>query len=473
MAVNLKHEQYRVNKPIWQKCRDAADGQDVVHSQGELYLPRLSKQNDDEYHAYLDRASFFNATQRTIDAMSGLLFRKEPEQNFPKGIEPWLNNIDLKGNNLSNFVEKVADEVIEAGRLGILVDHPTVVLPEGVELTKADAQSANYRPFLVQYKAESIINWNVKVINNIETLSLVVLEEVSEELNSEFEVTTEKQYRVLGLDKSGLYFQQIYILLDEKEETFQIEPPVYPLINGKPFNYIPFVFISGRGLSPDVEKSPVIDLVNVNFSHYKSSADIEHAAHFTALPTPVITGHSIDEGDRMSIGSSEAWILPEEGAKAFYLEFQGTGLETLEKRLERKEQQMAALGARMLISEKLAAESTETHIIKRQGENSALSSVAQSISDGITKALKILSTWGGIESSELEYKINKDFISTPMDAQKLTALVQALMSGAIAFSDFVAQLQQGEIIAVERTAEDIKEEIDNAGISAPQLGATQ
>jgi len=124
MPVDTKHQSYEDNCSIWQKCRDVVAGQEAIHTAGKLYLPMLSGQTDDEYDAYKARAMFYNATQRTVDAMSGLLFRKEPKIEVPAGMDEWLKNIDLNGNSLNTFVEKTADDVLTISRFGILVEHP-------------------------------------------------------------------------------------------------------------------------------------------------------------------------------------------------------------------------------------------------------------------------------------------------------------------------------------------------------------
>jgi hypothetical protein len=67
---------------------------------------------------------------------------------------------------------------------------------------------------------------------------------------------------------------------------------VYPLMNGKPLDFIPFTFLSTDDNTAEVDEPPLIDLVNVNLSHYRTCADLEHGAHFTGLPTPYITRRS-------------------------------------------------------------------------------------------------------------------------------------------------------------------------------------
>jgi hypothetical protein len=55
-----------------------------------------------------------------------------------------------------------------------------------------------------------------------------------------------------------------------------------------------------------------------------------------------------------------------------------------------------------------------------------------------------------------------------MDAQMLTALLQAWQQQAIAFDDLVYAMKQGEIVREERTAEEIEEENQDR---VPSMGA--
>jgi len=460
MPVNTKHIEYEHQEDIWKKCRDVVEGQEKIHLEGPLYLPKLSGQTDKEYQGYVSRTLFYNATQRTVDAMSGLLFRKDPVISYPASLENIVNNIDLKGNHIDVFVEDIADEVLTVGRYGLLIEYPE--FKEGV-ITQADAQRQNQRAFFVKYRAEDIINWQTTVVNNQKVLSRVVLREYEtvQSDKDEFDLDIELIYRVLDLNE-GNYRQRVYKANDEQENLYVVVDEKYPLKGGSYINEIPFVPITAKGNEIEMQKSPIIDLLNVNISHYKTTADLEHGAHFTGLPTAVVTGHSLAEGETLKIGSSTAWVFSEAEADAKYLEFAGSGLDALEKRLDKKEQQMATLGARMLANEKAMAETAESHIIKRQGENSALASIAQAIADGVTQALKILSDWESI-TGDIEYKINKDFIPIKMQPQEIVALLQAWQSQAISFNDLVDNFQRGEIIDSERTAEDIKADLEIEG----------
>ena len=463
MAIDTTKDEYDRYAHIWQKCRDASEGQEQMHLQGEMYIPKLSGQDKHEYDAMIDRALYYNATARTIDAMSGLLFRKDPMLNVPATIEPYLDDIDLNGNDLTTFLECVADEVLTTGRTFILVEHPEVVIEDANSFTQADVEAENIRPFFALFTAESIINWRVERIQNQWIVTQVVLKEQREEIIDEFERYDVTMYRVLDLEpETGNYRQRLFEAEEDAENFQQIGEDIFPLKAGQPLKYIPGVFINSKTNRPDIEKPPLLDLVNVNISHYKTTADIEHAAHFTALPTAVVTGHTIPEGTSLRIGSTTAWVFSEPDADAKFLEFTGQGLEGLETRLEKKEQQMATLGARMLANEKASAETEESHKIKRQGENSALSSIARSIDSGIHRAFTIMADWLGL-TDDIEFSTNKDFISSKMQAAELLALFQVYQGGGIAFSDFISNLQKGEVVDGEKTPEDIRQELEIDG----------
>jgi hypothetical protein len=233
------------------------------------------------------------------------------------------------------------------------------------------------------------------------------------------------------------------------------------MMNGKNLGYIPFVFIGVDAITPEVDEPPLIDLVNMNLSHYRTSADFEHGAHFTGLPTPVISGYTPEKvGEKLYIGSSSAWIFPRPEAKAFYLEFSGDGLSTLEKSLERKEQQMAVLGARMLEAQKKGVEAADTASIHRKGEESMLSAVAQTVSLGLEVALRWFAEWAKADPASISFKLNRDFYPAPMNPQQLTALIAAWQQGAISDQTLFENLQQGEIISQDTTLEDEQARID-------------
>jgi hypothetical protein len=389
--------------------------------------------------------------------------------------------VDTADTPLLAFCENVADELLQVGRIGILADYPRL---DGVR-TLADQRAANGRPYVKTYAAEEITNWRVERVNNRSMLTLVVLAETYEEAD-DFGTTSTPQRRVLRLvpaaimDVGGVpvtawrytveIWRKLKLEATGKEEWLLIEA-FTPIMGGKPIDYIPFLVCGPMGIDPSVAKPPILDLANVNLSHYRSSADYEHGLHFTGLPTPIVTGHSFDvaEGQprqTFKLGSSEIQAFPNPQAKVEFLEFTGQGLQQLSKRLEEKENMMAALGARMLASEKRAAEAAETAAIHRSGENSVLASLANAASGAISRALTWCAEWEGA-AGKVVLELNTDYLPTGMSPQEISELVKAWQAGAISHATLYDNLARGEVTRQGVKFEEEKTEIEAEG---PKLG---
>lgn len=468
MPVNNQHEDYRRLAGRWKRCRDVSDGQDAVHAAGALYLPKLKEQEEDDYRAYVGRATFYNATWRTVAGLKGMLFRKPPTVETPKPLEELLDDVTMSGVPLQSFVETVCEEALKLGRLGVLVDYPTVSL-EGATL--ADAKSQNLRPMLQLYLAERCINWATGRVNNVTVLTLVVLEEDFVIKVDEFTHKCEKRFRVLDLVEGAAgkhaYRVRVFRMKDGGIGEEQIGADMYPQMKGAPLEYIPFTFMGVDDNTPEVDEPPLIDLVNVNLSHYRSTADLEHGAHFTGLPTPWVAGYTPEKtGDKLYIGSQTAWVFGDPNAKCGYLEFTGQGLEALRNLTQDKEKQMAILGARMLEPQKKAVETAESQSTNRKGEESMLACAAQSISLGMTKVLEWFRDWADA-TGEVKFELNRDFYPAAMTPQMLTALVSGWQMGAYSDQVLFDNLQRGEIIGQDDTLEDEQARLEAKGPPMP------
>lgn len=464
-TVDTQHPDYEKMQSQWVKCRATVAGQKAVHDAGKLFLPALKDQATDDYDAYRLRASFFNATWRTISALSGMLFRKPPEIDVAASVEPLLEDVTMDGKSLRIFAQQIAIEVLTSGRAGILVDYPQ---GDTTGMTLADTAKLNLRPLLAQYKAESIINWKCMRIDNEMKLTLLVLTEDAMLEGNEFEHKCETHYRVLDLF-AGQYRQRVF-RINDKQEDEQVGGDIFPMMDGKPMNEIPFIFIGVDDTTPEMDEPPLIDLISVNLAHYRMNADYAHGLHFTGLPTAVVSGYTPENaGDKLYVGSSTAWVFPDPQASATFLEFTGVGLGSLEKALASLEQQMAILGARLLSSEKRAVETAQTAQIHRAGESSILSAISNTISLGLSEAMQIFSEWAGVDQ-EASIELNDEFMPPEVTPQELAGWLAAWQSGAPGFSDqgFFDLLKQRELVASDVDLEEEQERIASKPIPKPE-----
>ena len=463
LPVDARHPEYENALPDWRRNRDVVEGERAVKAAG--YLPRLAKQSDSEYAAMKDRAYFFPATSRTLDGLTGLIFRKDPQAELPAAIKAYTDDINLQGQSIAEFAQKITDDIMQAPHGGILVEYPRT---DGAELVKAAAEAMGLRPYATFYPAEKVINWRTSRVSNRMVITEVRLLESVEEADPKdpWGRVTVEQIRVLALNEAGVY--EVAIFQKRRNEatakTDWVEADRFvPYFRGAPSRDIPFVFIGPRDTSSEVQKAPLTDISGVNIGHYRNSADYENGLHWTGCPTPVFLGDLIsgtgEQVTEVRIGSTSG-IQMSQGSDAKFLEFEGSGLSALKTALDDKKTDMALLGARILASDRKQTEAAETAAIHRAGENSVLASLAGSVSKGIEKALQIMAAWVGVDGAQISYRLNTDYQPAAMSFNDLSAIVGAWQSGAISKIELFESLQAGEIIRDDKAYDEHAAELE-------------
>jgi hypothetical protein len=479
VPANTRHPDYDANTLVWLRARDVLAGEDAVKAAGERYLPKLASQTPDEYLAYKNRASFFNATARTADGYVGLIFRREPTVKcgapderaasvIGKAMAEFAADVDLVGNSLESYAKNVVGEVIGVGRAGTLVDWE---------------EDGEKRAYAVMYRAEQILNWRMERVKGRNVVTLVVLHETVETGGDEFETEMVEQIRVLKLvdleaatvprpvgERQPRYVVELWREDNEQpsakrprrgKRKWVLAESRTPLRLGKPLPQIPFVFHGAQHALPQIEKLPLADIIAINLDHYRLDADYKHGLHFTALPTAWVSGFSKDSSLR--IGSSAAWVTETIGAAAGFLEFKGQGLETFERAMDRDERLMALLGTRMLEAQKRVGESADAIELRQSGENSVLSTLSLSVSNSLTQVLQWVYWWNSTEAlpedigeDRVLIQLNTDFSNKGMSSEELTAVVAAWQAGAISRETMFDLFRRGEVMPAGRSDEEEK-----------------
>lgn len=463
--MNSTHADYDDNLDAWQRIRDVLAGDRAIKRAGEKYVARLDSQSDDEFRAYVERGFFYNATSRTVSGYVGMIFRRDPVLQLPEKsaalhptLKGFVNDVDLLGTTLDSYAKNIINDVVTLGRAGTLIDW------QGEQESRA---------YLSMYAAESILNWRQTRIAGQLKLSLVVLAERAPgvaKTDDPFMVEDVPQLRVLKLvpssDDAGVvrhtYQVELWQLRTgegrKKEKKWQLGRTLTPVRLGKPLSCIPFIFHGPAHSRPDVEKSPIEDIVAANLDHYRLNTDYKHGMHFTALPTAFVTG--FDKNAQLRIGSTTAWVTDTLGATASYLEFKGDGLSTFERALDRVERLLAVLGSRLLESQKRVSESAEALAIRQAGENSIIAGISASVTASLNDALRWVYWWHSTEATpedvtaeHLKYELNTDFEASFMSATEIQALVAAWQSGAISRDTLLHNFRTGEILPPARTNE--------------------
>jgi hypothetical protein len=440
-------------EPVWERIQAALGGSDAVKAANLLPQIPAHRQDSRARSAYTERALWYGATARTVDALVGASHRRESAISVPRRYAPRLDDITNAGESFHNFAKRVTRQVLSYGRYGLLVDVASV----GNHLDPLDRL-----PFLQTYPAQSIRNWRYRVQGGRPVLEQIVLREAFT-IPTQFGSVSHPQYRVIELDPDyGHVIVRTFRSVQGTGEFVEVDTDVPTNFRGDPLGTIPFIIVGPNGTGPDVQRSPIADLVDVNLAHFRNSADYENALFLLGQPTVSVIGGP-DDMDTVRLGGS---IFLPSGASIELLEYRGDGLGYMERALQSKEALMATLGARLLESPKRAAETAEAVKLRQYGDTSTLASVARSVSDGIEEALKMACAWDNIEGP-ISVELNQDFFDATMEPAFLAELVRTVQAGLLPVDDFILQLQKGEIIRQNLTIEEVRGLLDT---DRPPLG---
>ena len=465
MKIDDTHPDYKKRLPQWTRCADAIEGADAIRAGGTKYLPKLPAQTDSDYNDYQTRAVWKNATAKTLDMFTGLV---EPEKAKIEGAsEDVLEDADLAGKPFPEVIEDALEHVIGVGRFGILVDYSGMITPD---MSQAEAEKAGARAYVAAYTAQQITNWHKGRHGGRMVLDRVVLKEQAEVAGVMID-----QFRELLLEDVSdednirpVYHSHVWRLFESTESKQKVwkivsELDAEPLMGGSALDFIPFFFFDPEYGAADPVTPPLLDLVDVNLSHFRTMADLENGRFFLGLPTPVFCGFGDMEGKIIKLGSTEGITSTDPAAKAYYLEFTGAGMAILEGAAKQKEEWMAQLGGGLLDSDTEIAETAETARIKRSGANATLGSMASAVAAVATKVLALVMKWTTGADIECSVVLNTDYLPGTVDASTIAALLQAVQSGDFRRRDFLAVLKQGGQIAPDVDLEAVDKELgDNA-----------
>ena len=421
-----KNANYIKYEAQWIRIRDVIEGQDAVKDKGVSYLPILSGQTPAEYAAYKQRALFVSITDRIVMSNVGMITRRSPEIKYPDALS-YLFKGSMVEKSFSEVFRYVVGELLQMGRVALLVDIK-------------DQQST-----ILRYSTESILDWYID--NNGQLTDVILMADVADDMRS---ATNTVHYHLKLRD--DMYS------IDELDSVGNMITTTTPMVKGRPVPFIPFIGMTTEGMGLVPVKSPIINIVNINLSHYMSSADLENGRHYTSLPTPVVTGATTDT--ELRIGSSVAWVLPDPGSKAFFLEFRGQGLMSLEKALVEKQAQMSQFNANLLDNSTRGSEAEGIVRLRHSADATTLSDIADITESGLRLVYGIAAEFNGLSSEEISIKLYKDFLSTKLSPLELKELSSAYINGSIDKQTFIYNLQRGEMLSPD--GGNIGVEIQNA-----------
>lgn len=418
MAIDTPHPLYDSRSEDWEIVRDFKAGTRVVKARddGQKYLKptqgmeargmSTGEKGLLEYEAYKHRAVVPGIVGDAINAMVGIMHRKEAVIEVPNAMDELLGNLTQQGESAQALLRTISDEVLTTGRFGLLVD-----VEDGV----------NTEPFLATYNAESILNWSDIVPGRRFETDFVILNESRFQADAEFNWNYVRIYRVLQRDEGGTYFTWT-------QSDGSPGEPIIPSIGNTTLDKIPFVFIGSQDLTPTPNKAPLVSLADQAATIYRGEADYRLTLFLQGQDTLVVKGLKTE--DTPYVGAGAFLTVDLESGDAKYIGVSSDGLAEQRSALENDYKRAAEMGAQMLATTGREAESGEALRIRVASRTASLANIAMTAAAGLEDALKIIAEWKGLNPEDVSVTPNLDFADDPLVARELLELMQAKAMGA-------------------------------------------
>ena len=441
-------------KKKYQIIEDAISGQKAIKDKSTNYLPlpsECSNSSDPRYQAYITRALYYNLIRPTRDALVGQLFLRPPKIELPDQLK--VLEEDATGENLSliNLIKQIANNVLPYGRSGLLADFPTT----SGETTVAQLRNNEVRPIIRYSDHNQIRNWDYRKIGSVWKLSLIVLDEITEERKDEsYKVEKVEKQRVYELKNNNCVECRIY--RDNKEEKR------YDIcgIDGKPLDEIPFEFIGSENNDASIDEPPFENFADINIAHYRNSADYEESVFIVGQPTLGISGMTqewLDKNypDGITFGSRTAITTGPDGEMVI---LQADPNTLAFEAMKHKEKQMFDIGAKIISPREGGVERKEIEVkIEAASQKSILNTIKDNIESAAINIIKKCGQFISSDDFDITLELNDNFDLGVMTAEQMRYTTEAYEKNGICYEDYHENLKRSGLTKL--TFEEAKKKI--------------
>lgn len=383
-----EHDQMERN---WDIVDAVSGGTLELRDGGAKWLPLEPAEDQRDFAIRLRRAIFFNAFERTLHGLVGLVFRKDPQlsEDNPEEIQALWENIDNAGTHGAVFSKELFTSAAKYGHSLVYVDMPPP-LPAGSTL--ADERAANRRPYWVMYEADQIVNWRTEVVNGQQVLSLLVLEEESYEADGEYGQEEVERYRVLR-PGSWQLFREIENAAGQKEYILEAE-------GTSSLPYIPVAVCYSRKTGTLTSRPPLLDLALINLAHYQKYSDLSTYLHIASRPILWFRGRDVNRKVE-AIGPYTFFDVDSQNGVVDFAETTGAALGAAKADIDHLEKQMSVLGLSLLAGNKPTAQTATENLLDTVKEESDLATAARSLQDCLELAISYTADYLGLQGGSV------------------------------------------------------------------------
>jgi hypothetical protein len=441
------HPDYDEVVPDYVLMEDSYKGQRAIKAKGFTYLRPTegmildgAEQNIEsigysKYLTYLERAKYPDYVERAVGTLVGVLNREDATIMLPSGMEGIRENATRRGESLLQLLRKIHEHQLRFGRIALL----------------GDALKDRPTPIFVDYRADSLINWDDDPVDTLapRELRMAILDESRPELRALTWTDMNRGRALLLTDDTdpNLEFptnreegevpseSRTYRTYTEDENGKS--PVIEPRLAGRPLPFIPLTVIGATDLALAPGTIPLLGLANQCLAIYRGEADFRHGLHQQGQDTLVVIGEegsaedpdeaTADKETRVGTGAKISVPL---GGDAKFIGVNPAGLAEQRASIADDKKEAQEEGARLLTPQAATAESGEALRIRISASTATLQGIAKTAAKGLEAALKQMAVWMGLNPDEVRVEPNLNFSEVRPEPTALGAMMDAKSKGA-------------------------------------------
>lgn len=486
--IKALHPDYSTYADNWKSLRDFYNGADVVRQAGTRYLPptegmrldgmEVGQYGYETYQAYKGRARVPDYINDAVEILVGLMHQKDAIIELPPELEYLREKASVSGESLGALHRRINVEQLTTGRLGILVDMPTVV-------------TGKPQPYMALYPAESIRNWDARPHSLSEgALNLVVLDESGQARKDTFSWEYKERYRVLvlgdaeGDDAKGDYYAGLF---EAPALLYSPDKLIKPTVFGRPLQQIPFTFINTKDLLPTPDVPPLQGLMEMCQGIYKSEADYRQNLYMQSQETLVVIGGArnssmLPGGEGALRTGAGARIDVDMSGDAKYIGTSAAGLSEQRTALNEERDRAKMKAGQLVQNGGSQMESGVALSTRFNAQTATLNQMAATAAAGLANSLRHIATWLGADGSKVKVTPNTEYVNFDLDGQNFVQIMTARQMGlpisleslhaAMADRGLTVMDYVNELKAIRKENEELADLLPNAAApGSPEPGA--
>lgn len=384
-------------------------GEPAMKAAGDTFLPPAYMEDDDVYRARLAGSTLLNGYKKTVQLMTGHVFKKgfHVSDDMPDDVKQYMGDLTGTGESASIVARKSFQFGLGRGVAVAMVDAPAV---GKAKLSKKMEAELGIRPFVRMINPDDVLGG---IVEDGKILQVRVAETktVKEGLYGTKRV---KMVRVIEPGQWRLYREDAKAgkYVEDSTGTFSVTDRV-------PLSF----FIPGKRISPLYGKLPLADLAYLNLAHWRSQSDQNNILHHMRVPFIASRGYDLKEmvrEARLMINSNTEW------AQMGYVEIKGGGgVDAGLKDIESIERRMALYGLQQLLPQAPGNATATEKVITTTETNSALSMWASEFEFFINDLMGLFGKFLGVEVPAC-ITVDKDYTLGGVSTELLTAYYSSL-----------------------------------------------